>query len=78
MQIETATYLTNQKGHPVLSKAHQEVCKLLMKKKAHFILKGKHPNDNLDDYYQYLCHLFKNHDVLDEEEKIEVSYRDYL
>lgn len=42
------------------------------------ILRGKHPNDNLDEYYQYLCHLFKTHDVLDDEEKIEVNYRNYL
>ena len=49
-----------------------------MKKKANFILKGKHPNDDLDKYYQYLCHIFKTHDELDEEEKIEVNYRDYL
>lgn len=49
-----------------------------MKQNVHFILRGKHPNDDLDKYYQYLCYLFKNHDELDEEEKIEVNYRNYL
>lgn len=42
------------------------------------ILRGKHPNDDLDSYYQYLCHVFKTHDTLDSEDKIEVAYRNYL
>jgi len=49
-----------------------------MKQNVNFILRGKHPNDDLDNYYQYLCHIFKQHDVLDEEDKIEVNYRNYL
>ncbi|CDW76653.1 protein arginine n-methyltransferase [Stylonychia lemnae] len=78
VQLDTDSFLTNQKGYPVLSKAHQETFKWLMKQNVNFILKGKHPSDDLDKHYQYLCHLFKNHDVLDEEEKIEVSYRNFL
>lgn len=62
----------------MLGKLHQDTCKSLMKQNIHFILRGKHPDDDLDKYYQYLCHLFKNHDVLDEEEKVEVTYRNYL
>ena len=78
VQFDTSSYVSNTKGFPVLSKAHQELCRTFMKKKSHFILKGKHPSDNLDEYYQYLCHVFKGHDSLDEEEKLEVPYRDYL
>lgn len=32
----------------------------------------------MENYFQYLCHVFKTHDKLDEEDKIEVSYRNYL
>lgn len=41
-------------------------------------MRGKHPNDNLDEYYQYLCHIFKRHDVFDDDDRIEVQYRNYL
>ena len=49
-----------------------------MKQQVKFILRSRHPNDNIDPHYQYLCHLFKTHDHLDEEDKIEISYRNYL
>ncbi len=32
----------------------------------------------MDNHYQYICHVFKTHDKLDEEDRIEVSYRNYL
>jgi hypothetical protein len=41
-------------------------------------LKSRHPNDKMDDHYDYLCHLFKTHDTLTEEDRVEVSYRNYL
>lgn len=51
VQIDTSSFLSNQKGFPVLAKAHQETFKEFMKQNVHFILRGKHPNDDLDKYY---------------------------
>jgi len=42
------------------------------------ILSPKFPTENLERYYQYLTHVFANHDKLDEENRIEVGYRNYL
>jgi protein arginine N-methyltransferase 5 len=78
IQLDSSAFLQNTKGFPVLSKKHQDACKEFMKSQVKFILRSRHPNDNLDNHYQYLCHLFKNHDTLDEEDKIEINYRNYL
>lgn len=59
VQLDVGVFVLNQKGFPVLARAHQETVKALMKQNVNFILRGKHPNDDLDHYYQYLCHLFK-------------------
>ena len=32
----------------------------------------------MDNYHKYICHLFKTHDNLTEEDKVEVGFRDYL
>ena len=76
--LDVQAFISNSKGFPVLSKKHQEVCKEFMKQQSAFILRGRHPTDNLDQYYQYVCYLFKNHDKLDSEDRIEVNYRNYL
>lgn len=49
-----------------------------MKQQVRMILRARHPNDDIEQYKQFICHVFKTHDVLDEEEKIEVNYRNYL
>ena len=40
------------------------------------------PTDSFEDLHEHilyvLVHLFKNHDSLDKEELIEVSYRNYV
>ena len=78
LQLETSIFINNAKGFPVLSKKHQEVVKAFMRQQCRIIFKSRHPNDSLGDHYGYLCHIFKTHDKLDEEDKIEVSYRNYL
>ena len=50
-----------------------------MKSQVSIIIKPFNQNQKLDDYFQYITeHLFKNHDELDEEEQIEVNFRNYL
>ena len=41
-------------------------------------LRSKSPHDNMENYHKYICHLFKTHDNLTEEDKVEVGFRDYL
>lgn len=71
-------FVSNSKGFPVLSKQHTKVCREFMKIQARMILSPKFPTENLERYYQYLTHVFANHDKLDEENRIEVGYRNYL
>jgi len=46
---------------------------------AGVILKPKCTSINMSDYTQYVGnYLFKNHDNLDKEERLEIDYRNYL
>jgi hypothetical protein len=71
-------FVSNSKGFPVLSKQHTKISKEFMKIQARMILSPKLPNENLEKHYAYLTHVFSNHDQLDEENRVEVSYRNYL
>jgi len=63
IQLQTSSFLSNQKGYPVLSKVHQAICKQFMKVQTRFVLQPRHPTDALDKHYSYLSHLFVNHDA---------------
>ena len=79
IHISTDCFVRNPKNYPVLSKRHQQFIKFYMRAQVSIVLKPKYLNDNLQDYYQYVTeYLFRNHDKLDKEEQIEVSYRNYL
>jgi hypothetical protein len=63
----------------MLPQSHQDVVKNFMKMKCRLIVGPKYGQQvEIERFYQYLCHLFTTHDVLDEEEKAEVMYRNYL
>ena len=50
-----------------------------MKSNARFVIAPQYAqSDDLTKHYQYMCFLFQTHDLLDEEEKQEVAYRNYL
>jgi type II protein arginine methyltransferase len=49
-----------------------------MKVQARMIIAPKLPNENLERHYNYMTYLFTQHDKLDEENIIEVEYRNYL
>jgi len=68
----------NNKGFPVLSKLYAKICREFMKIQVRMILAPKLPNENLERHYNYMTYLFSNHDKLDEENRVEVSYRNYL
>ena len=77
--ISKNLFLTNKKGFPVLSKAHQRIVKKFMTYKVKIALRGSHPKDNLEDYHKYLCYIFKGHAVFkSEEERTDVQYQNFL
>lgn len=78
VQVHSSSFINNAKGFPVMSKKHQECIRAFMRQQVRVIVRSRHPNDSLESHYQYLCHLFKTHDQLDEDDRIEVSYRNYL
>lgn len=71
-------FTTNSKGFPVLSKQHAKISKEFMKIQSRMILAPNLPNENLERHYNYLTYLFASHDKLDEENRVEVTYRNYL
>eukprot|EP00039_Didymoeca_costata_P013932 m.218638 g.218638 ORF g.218638 m.218638 type:complete len:663 (+) comp15904_c0_seq3:65-2053(+) len=77
--LSTDIFLTNAKGYPVLSKAHQAVVRGLLKLDPQFILRGNPgPNQDIFAYLRYLQHMFKTQPELGPVEKFAVGYEDYL
>ena len=49
-----------------------------MRQQCRIIFRSRHPNDTVEDHFNYICHMFKTHDQLSQEDRIEVGYRNYL
>lgn len=62
VQLPASAFISNQKGFPVLSKAHQSACKVFMRVQARFVLQPRHPQDVLEHHISYMSYLFKNHE----------------
>ncbi len=75
----TSIFLTNKKGYPVLSKAHQSFVLELYQFKIQVLLKGRarHPG-GYEIYLQYLEHLRLKLFPLAEQDRFESPYYDYL
>ncbi|CAB1317208.1 unnamed protein product [Coregonus sp. 'balchen'] len=60
--LPTSIFLTNKKGFPVLSKAHQKIIFRLFKLEAQFIFTGtsRHSEKDFRSYLQYLEYLNQN------------------
>ena len=57
--IETSTFITNKKGYPVLSRAHQSVVQQFFAIKSQVVVSGKSLHDSqMRSYNQYISHLF--------------------
>jgi len=79
IQLCTSAFISNSKGYPTLPQAHQTVVKNFMKQRCRFIIAPKFgQQEEVTKHYHYICFLFSSHDTLDEEEKQEVTYRNYL
>uniref|UniRef100_A0A672REI6 Protein arginine N-methyltransferase 5 n=1 Tax=Sinocyclocheilus grahami TaxID=75366 RepID=A0A672REI6_SINGR len=78
--LPTSIFLTNKKGFPVLSKAHQRVIFHLFKLEAQFIFTGanRHSEKDLRSYLQYLEYLNQNRPAPNAYELFAKGYEDYL
>uniref|UniRef100_A0A8C6L4X7 Protein arginine N-methyltransferase 5 n=1 Tax=Nothobranchius furzeri TaxID=105023 RepID=A0A8C6L4X7_NOTFU len=78
--IPTSIFLTNKKGFPVLSKAHQRIIFRLFKLEAQFIFTGtsRHTDKDFRSYLQYLDYLNQNRPAPNAYELFAKGYEDYL
>uniref|UniRef100_A0A668AWD8 Protein arginine N-methyltransferase 5 n=1 Tax=Myripristis murdjan TaxID=586833 RepID=A0A668AWD8_9TELE len=78
--LPTNIFLTNKKGFPVLSKAHQRIIFRLFKLEAQFIFSGtsRHSEKDFRSYLQYLEYLNQNRPAPNAYELFAKGYEDYL
>uniref|UniRef100_A0A8C7JVB5 Protein arginine N-methyltransferase 5 n=1 Tax=Oncorhynchus kisutch TaxID=8019 RepID=A0A8C7JVB5_ONCKI len=78
--LPTRIFLTNKKGFPVLSKAHQQIIFRLFKLEAQFIFTGtsRHSEKEFRSYLQYLEYLNQNRPAPNAYELFAKGYEDYL
>uniref|UniRef100_UPI00358FBAD8 protein arginine N-methyltransferase 5 isoform X2 n=1 Tax=Myxine glutinosa TaxID=7769 RepID=UPI00358FBAD8 len=78
--LPTGIFLTNKKGFPVLSRAHQQLVFRLFKLDVQFVVKGtnRHSDKELRTYQQYLEHLFHNRPASSSYDLYSKGYEDYL
>uniref|UniRef100_A0A4W5KMC8 Protein arginine N-methyltransferase 5 n=1 Tax=Hucho hucho TaxID=62062 RepID=A0A4W5KMC8_9TELE len=78
--LPTRIFLTNKKGFPVLSKAHQQIIFRLFKLEAQFIFTGtsRHSEKDFRSYLQYLEYLNQNRPAPNAYELFAKGYEDYL
>eukprot|EP00051_Salpingoeca_urceolata_P020699 m.314126 g.314126 ORF g.314126 m.314126 type:complete len:612 (-) comp19666_c0_seq12:84-1919(-) len=77
--IDTSVFLTNSKGYPVLSKAHQALMRSLLKLKPQVVV--SHGADSMVDttpYIRYLRHLSASVQETDPVKMFAQGYEDYL
>ncbi|GAA6106279.1 protein arginine N-methyltransferase 5 [Tachysurus ichikawai] len=78
--LPTSIFLTNKKGFPVLSKAHQRIIFRLFKLESQFIFTGssRHSDKEFRTYLQYLEYLSQNRPAPNAYELFAKGYEDYL
>ena len=57
--IPTHLFITNKKGFPVVSKAHQTVIRQFLRQKTRILITGAQDHPNCDLYQQYMDHLWQ-------------------
>ncbi|PIK35137.1 hypothetical protein BSL78_28040 [Apostichopus japonicus] len=78
--LNTNVFLTNKKGFPVLSKAHQSLVMKLFKLDVQMMIAGTnhHPDKGIKAYQQYLDHLYQSQPPLSGVDAFAKGYEDYL
>ncbi|XP_032666884.1 protein arginine N-methyltransferase 5 isoform X1 [Odontomachus brunneus] len=76
--LPTTIFLTNKKGYPVLSKAHQALVKRFGTLEIQFILTGASRYKSISYYHNYLDYLWKGCQTTGAVERFARGYEDYL
>ncbi|XP_045600789.2 protein arginine N-methyltransferase 5 [Procambarus clarkii] len=76
--LPTSIWLTNKKGFPVLSRAHQLFIKGLFKLHAQFVISGPLRHQHFKLYQQYLEHIIRAQLEMDPLTDFARGYEDYL
>ncbi|XP_076069556.1 protein arginine N-methyltransferase 5 [Oratosquilla oratoria] len=76
--LPTSIWLTNKKGFPVLSRAHQDLVRSLFSLHAQFIICGPVRHPHVKFYQQYLEHIIKIRTEVDALTEFARGYEDYL
>eukprot|EP00057_Strongylocentrotus_purpuratus_P006265 XP_011660739.1 PREDICTED: protein arginine N-methyltransferase 5-like [Strongylocentrotus purpuratus] len=78
--FSTSLFLTNKKGFPVLSKAHQSLVVQLFRLDVQMMIKGtnRHPDKGIKAYQQYMEHLYQSQPPLGGVDAFAKGYEDYL
>ncbi|XP_017763861.1 PREDICTED: protein arginine N-methyltransferase 5 [Eufriesea mexicana] len=74
----TTLFITNKKGYPVLSKAHQALVKKFAFLEVQFVLTGQSRYQSITYYHNYLEYLWKKYEVDGPVERYARGYEDYL
>ncbi|XP_043285900.1 protein arginine N-methyltransferase 5 isoform X2 [Venturia canescens] len=76
--LPTTLFITNKKGYPVLSKAHQHLVRKFSAFEIQFILTGANRYKNMGHYHHYLNHLWQSCNANGPIETFAKGYEDYL
>jgi type II protein arginine methyltransferase len=57
--VPISIFLTNKKGYPVLSKAHQDLVRTFARLNLQMVVQGSKRHDDMNFYVSYLEHLHK-------------------
>ncbi|XP_037077517.1 protein arginine N-methyltransferase 5-like isoform X2 [Pollicipes pollicipes] len=80
VMLPADVFITNKKGFPVLTRAHQELMKCMMRLNCQFVVTGANRHQHVKHYWQYLNHLYQvfleesNNPLSD----FAIGYEDYL
>ncbi|XP_015598235.1 protein arginine N-methyltransferase 5 isoform X2 [Cephus cinctus] len=74
----TTLFISNKRGYPVLSRAHQTLIKKFCSHDIQFILTGANRHQNISNYHSYLDYLWKSCQINGPVEKFARGYEDYL
>lgn len=74
----TTLFITNKKGFPVLSKAHQALAKRFSMLEVKFVLTGANRHLGISYYHNYLEYLWKGCQMSGPVESFARGYEDYL
>jgi len=78
INISTSLFLTNKKGYPVLSRAHQSLVRRFVHLNIQIIVSGPGRGHQMKYYQQYLDHLYQQVPLGDPLQQFARGYEDYL